>query len=109
MRRVARGIRERMAGSFGTPPDPGNPQQLVRRYKGSIRLGPGPCRTAESRVTSSSSTKNIPSASGTPNFPLNAMVSVVPKIAAEKKRGSCKRRKHANLMSLDFLTTDKEI
>ena len=39
----------------------------------------------------------------------DAMVSVVPKTAAEKKCGSCKRRKHANLISLDFLTTNKEI
>src|SRR5213593_966952 len=86
MRRVARGIRERMAGSFGTPPDPGNPQQLVRRYKGSIRLGPGPCRTAESRVTSSSSTKNIP-VRGAPRIsPLSdAMVSVVPKDSSREK------------------------
>jgi hypothetical protein len=34
---------------------------------------------------------------------------LVPDIGAGKKRGSCKRRKHANLMSLDFLATNKEI
>jgi hypothetical protein len=37
------------------------------------------------------------------------VVSVVPDIADEKKRRGCKRRKHANLMSLDVLTTNKEI
>jgi hypothetical protein len=39
----------------------------------------------------------------------DSVVSVVPDIAAEKKRGGCKRRKHANLMSLDFLATNTEI
>ena len=39
----------------------------------------------------------------------DTVVSVVPDIAAEKKRGGCKRRKHTNLMSLDYLTTNEEI
>ena len=34
---------------------------------------------------------------------------LVPDIGAGKKRGSCKRRKHASLMSLDFLATNREI
>ena len=39
----------------------------------------------------------------------DTVVSVVPDIAAEKKRGGCKRRKHANLMSPDSLKTNKEV
>src|ERR1700730_2017223 len=39
----------------------------------------------------------------------DTLVSVVPNIADQKKRGGCKRRKHANLVSPDFLTTNEEI
>jgi hypothetical protein len=39
----------------------------------------------------------------------DTVVSVVPDGADEKKRVGCKRRKHANLMSLDSRTTNKEV
>src|SRR5438094_10176883 len=86
MRGVARGIRREWRVPLRNTTGPGKPPQLVRRYKGSIRLGPGPCRTAESRVTSSSSTKNIP-VRGAPRIsPLSdAMVSVVPKDSSREK------------------------